>query len=791
MKSHHLFKTCLCLWLLLHASLAQAAWFDDAWTFRKPVTVQSSQVSGTLANFPALIRFTDADLQANARADGFDIVFTTDDGQTQLDHEIERYDSATGELIAWVRLPTVSDAADTELFVYFGNSAASNQQNPASVWNSQYRMVHHLQESGGPNTPLLDATANANNGTVAGTFSNHPTYLANEVINGAREHPGNISGGGCTNCTTTVVNGDVVHTWTAGNGNFTVPAGVTSVRYLVVGGGGGGGGITDVNAGGAGGGGAGGFRTGNLGVTPGNNLSATVGSGGQGAACTGGSCTAGANGGSSTFASITASGGGRGGYVGTNTGADGGSGGGGRLGAAGGSGNVPSTTPAQGNAGGDGDGATAATAGAGGGGGSSAAGNDGTGNTGAAGGAGTSSNITGTALAYAGGGGAGGYFGATPAGAAGAGAARGGSAPGGRGAGGNAQANSGSGGGGASGSTGGAAFNGGNGGSGIVVVRYTPPRPSLNFPHSGSLSTTGAITAEAWAYIESGQPTPDHNPVFWKGNQIGWGANYNFRIAVKEGTNTMTWGVTCGGTEGYFEAGTPVYDQWAHYALTFDGTTTRAFINGQQQTPVVNAGGATACSGQARNITTNPVRSGYAPNREFIGQETFLRGRTDELRISATARPANWLLTQHTMIDDPASFVVIGTLEAQPPELDVTRTVDTPNPVSGDIVEHTIEVTNTSAATSDNVVLTESLGRFTTFVIDAYGAGQHFEFEEDATNPSGLTLGNTFYSTDGTTFDPIPGPAGWDQDLTHWRVEMNGEMNANGVFRLRYQVEVD
>lgn len=274
----------------------------------------------------------------------------------------------------------------------------------------------------------------------------------------------------CTNCTTTVVGSEVIHTFTSGSGTFTPPAGVTSVRYLVVGGGGGGGGITNVNAAGAGGGGAGGYRAGTgFTVTPGTPYSITVGVGGTGAVC-GTSCTAGTNGGSSTFATITAAGGGRGGFLGDSVGAAGGSGGGGRLGSSGGAGNTPSTTPSQGNNGGSGDGATATTAGAGGGGGASATGANGSGNVGGVGGAGISNDITGTAVTYAGGGGGGGYNNAS-GGAGGTGG--GGSAPNSRGAGGNATPNTGSGGGGASGSDSGAGFNGGNGGSGIVVVRYT------------------------------------------------------------------------------------------------------------------------------------------------------------------------------------------------------------------------------------------------------------------------------------------------------------------------------
>jgi hypothetical protein len=266
----------------------------------------------------------------------------------------------------------------------------------------------------------------------------------------------------CTNCSIATVGANTVLTFTA-NGTFTPPAGVTAVRYLVVGGGGGGGGVTNTNSGGAGGGGAGGFRAGTgFAVTPGNVYNITVGAGGTGATC-GTTCNAGTNGGNSIFSTITATGGGRGAYVGNNNGADGGSGGGGRLN----TGNGGNGAGGEGNDGGDANAGNAAA----GGGGASADGSDSNNNgTGGAGGDGTASDITGVSVTYAGGGGGGGYGNNGGAGGAGGG----GSAPNGRGAGGDATPNTGGGGGGAGGSNAGAAFNGGNGGSGIVVILYGP-----------------------------------------------------------------------------------------------------------------------------------------------------------------------------------------------------------------------------------------------------------------------------------------------------------------------------
>lgn len=83
------------------------------------------------------------------------------------------------------------------------------------------------------------------------------------------------------------------------NGTFTIPAGVTGVKFTIIAGGGAGGGATAGNGGA--GGGAGGIAIKYLsGITPGNTIAVTVGAGGTGV-----SGSAGNGGGNSTIASGT------------------------------------------------------------------------------------------------------------------------------------------------------------------------------------------------------------------------------------------------------------------------------------------------------------------------------------------------------------------------------------------------------------------------------------------------------------------------------------------------------
>uniref|UniRef100_UPI0016047CB9 DUF2341 domain-containing protein n=1 Tax=Stieleria mannarensis TaxID=2755585 RepID=UPI0016047CB9 len=148
-----------------------AAWFDSDWGYRKEILVSAGQVTEDLVGFPLLVHLgTDADLAAFAQADADDILFTAGDGTTKLAHEVELFTSATGELFAWVKTD-LSASQDSRLYLYYGNAAATNQQDVVNVWNSGFQGVWHLNDSpDGTPGEINDSTANNNDGTTEGTM---------------------------------------------------------------------------------------------------------------------------------------------------------------------------------------------------------------------------------------------------------------------------------------------------------------------------------------------------------------------------------------------------------------------------------------------------------------------------------------------------------------------------------------------------------------------------------------------------------------------------------------------
>jgi hypothetical protein len=150
-------------------TITGSSWYNTSWTNRKAITIDHTKVSGSsnLTNFPVLVSVTDANLKSVTnggnvgKPDGTDILFTASDGATQLAHEIESYNASTGQLIAWVSVPTVSPTVDTVIYVYYGNASATDQQNRTGVWDSNYEAVWHL-----PNGTTLsgnDSTSHGNN----------------------------------------------------------------------------------------------------------------------------------------------------------------------------------------------------------------------------------------------------------------------------------------------------------------------------------------------------------------------------------------------------------------------------------------------------------------------------------------------------------------------------------------------------------------------------------------------------------------------------------------------------
>lgn len=178
------------------------AWFNPIW--KQSLTIQYSQVSGSsnLTNFPVLVSITETKLEQNiysgglvANSNGYDIGFYSDANCIlPLNWGVEIYTPSTGNLIAWVKIPTVSYTANTVFYMAIGNQSLNTFQghnttggNSGSEWNSNYVAVLHFPN--GTTLSASDATINGNTGTIhsvtattgevdgCGSYNGSSTYI--------------------------------------------------------------------------------------------------------------------------------------------------------------------------------------------------------------------------------------------------------------------------------------------------------------------------------------------------------------------------------------------------------------------------------------------------------------------------------------------------------------------------------------------------------------------------------------------------------------------------------------
>ena len=143
------------------------AWYDTDWEHRKKITLSlNTEISSNLNNFPVLVSVTDSDFTKSSDSEGRDIFFTADDGTTLLSYEIERFNSSTGEIIAWVNIPTLLAVSTTDIYIYY---KGPTQSTPSNMWDSNYKLVYHLnQTSTGTLNEFVDASGTGNDGTGGG-----------------------------------------------------------------------------------------------------------------------------------------------------------------------------------------------------------------------------------------------------------------------------------------------------------------------------------------------------------------------------------------------------------------------------------------------------------------------------------------------------------------------------------------------------------------------------------------------------------------------------------------------
>ncbi len=170
-----------------------AGLLEQGWAKKRTITLNTSTINSSLANFPILIRLNTSNITYNdfdsptdspTPTTRYDLKFYDADDVTPLDYEIESWNES-GESIVWVRVPTLQSGTDT-IYMYYGKSdvtALTNPIFPTKVWNSNSYAVWHLtnvNDSTSNNKHLIQGTNPLTEATLIGSgkkFNGTSDYL--------------------------------------------------------------------------------------------------------------------------------------------------------------------------------------------------------------------------------------------------------------------------------------------------------------------------------------------------------------------------------------------------------------------------------------------------------------------------------------------------------------------------------------------------------------------------------------------------------------------------------------
>lgn len=153
-------------------SLPAQAWWNDEWTLRKQIVVDTSATGANVAegatSVPVLVRLHAGNFTrfADLKPDGADLRFIAVDDATPLPFHIERLDIQQEVGLIWVLVPQLAGNSNQNAFyMYFGNPEASAASDAGAVWPESYALVWHFDDAQGG---VRDATRNGNHATSGG-----------------------------------------------------------------------------------------------------------------------------------------------------------------------------------------------------------------------------------------------------------------------------------------------------------------------------------------------------------------------------------------------------------------------------------------------------------------------------------------------------------------------------------------------------------------------------------------------------------------------------------------------
>ena len=167
----------------------------------------------------------------------------------------------------------------------------------------------------------------------------------------------------------------------------------------------------------------------------------------------------------------------------------------------------------------------------------------------------------------------------------------------------------------------------------------------ISIPAGGVTVAGSSITMEAWIYVIEASG---------RANVLQRGSNYAL-FEFRNGGFPYSTFYSGGWQEFNFGKNVNWFrTDWHYVTCTYDGSQVRTFIDGAPDRDY------------AYSATLDPYTNNYDLGIALnVGwNDSYFRGRIDEVRISNSARSAGWIAAQYNNQNDPATFVIPGTPES-------------------------------------------------------------------------------------------------------------------------------
>jgi len=158
----------LALFVLATESLNARTWWNEAWSSREKITVDTTDngvaVSDPIGTTTVVVRLHDGNFDfSNSKEDGSDLRFVDSDDKTLLASQVEKFDTVMNEGFVWVKIPDLKPGASRDIYLYSGRNEKKKPAKgektdlPKTAYDGDTVTVYHFNEHG---TPPGDSSGN-------------------------------------------------------------------------------------------------------------------------------------------------------------------------------------------------------------------------------------------------------------------------------------------------------------------------------------------------------------------------------------------------------------------------------------------------------------------------------------------------------------------------------------------------------------------------------------------------------------------------------------------------------